>query len=325
MKLRYLTLCNNLFDGENSPYTDSEIRRFGIRLRHESAYITDYIKRGANEELKFNCVRLNLACTTSPVSDKIRKFESVNAIEIPFDMSYWSMTPIQKEQYLIDVTESGLQRFCNCEKWDFSIFKKYIDLLRANSSSVEFYIPKKTCKKDQLSAKVYCVQNMTESIFFVDFFFKRTLINRKFLTVSDPTAETYRTNIFRLEWSDEKTVSVYDCTDQLYAKVAFDMDLFQAKSNLPSPDLNKYKEQIDRIYRIKSLLCKEIDVDVYDCNIETWEENDNGQVFVTLLLIENAPQRCLAIINSSGVVAYEFCDDYFELSKVAKSLKKKMG
>ena len=322
MKLRYLTLCNNLFNKE-LPYTNNELRQFGVRLQHESAYITDYIKRGANEKFKFNCIRLNLACTIPPMSEKIRKFESVSEIDVPFDMNYFSMTHMQKEQYLIDVTENGLQRFCNCEGCDFSIFKKHIDLLRTNSSSVEFYIPKKTCKKDQLSAKIYCIQNMTESIFFVDFFFKRTLIKRKFFAVSWPTAETYRSNIFRLEWSDEKTVSIYTWTGELYSQVTLDTDFSQIKSEVYTTELNKYKNQVDRVCRTKSLLCEKIGMDVYDCNVESWEENNKGQVFVILFSLKNTPQRCFSIIDSFDVVSYEFCDDYAEKPELAKSFKKR--
>ena len=199
MKLRYLTLCDDLFK-EHSPYTKEEMRCFGARLRQESAYITDYVKRGVNEEFDFDCARLNLCCTLSQPRDNIRKAESVHEIDVPFDMNYFSMTPPQKQQYLIDITENSLQRFCECEGWDFSVFKKHIDLLRSNPSFAEFYIPKKSCRKDQLSAKIYCVQNMTETIFFVDFFFKRTHIRRKFFAVSSPDAFWYRSNIFRLEW-----------------------------------------------------------------------------------------------------------------------------
>lgn len=212
MKLRYLTLCNDLFN-EKSLYTKEEMRCLGARLRQESAYITDYVKRGANEELKFDCARLNLCCTLLPPRDSIRKFETVYEIDVPFDMNYFSMTPSQKQQYLIDVTENGLQRFCECEGRDPSVFKKYIDLLRLNPSSSEFYIPAKSCRNDPLSAKVYCVHNMTETIFFVDFFLKKTLIRRKFFAVSAPDAAWYRSNIFRMEWSDEKTVSIYTWTD----------------------------------------------------------------------------------------------------------------
>jgi len=324
MKLRYLTLCDDLFK-EHSPYTKEEMRCFGARLRQESAYITDYVKRGVNEEFEFDCARLNLCCTLSQPRDNIRKAESVHEIDVPFDMDYFSMTPPQKQQYLIDITENGLQRFCECEGWDFSFFKKHIDLLRSNPSFAEFYIPKKSCRKDQLSAKVYCYQNMTESIFFVDFFFNKSLIRRKFFAASSPDAFWYRSNIFRLEWSDKKTVSIYTWTDQLYAKVALDIDVSQAKNASLVAEMDHYKQQVDRVYRVKSSVCGSIDVDTHDCTIEAWEENDNGQIFVAVLILKKRLRRCFSIVNPSGEVVYEFYNDDPYAPELMESFKRKSG
>ena len=252
MKLRYLTLCCDFFN-QGLSYTDNELQSMGVRLRHESAYITDYIKRKVNEEFSFDCVRINLTCTLPPINEKIREFESIHEIDVPFDFGYFSMAPDQKEEYLIDITENGLKRFCDVKKWDFSMFQKHIDTFRSNRNNVEFYIPNKSCRKGDISAKVYCVQNMTEAVFFIDFLYKRSLIQRKLFAVSWPTTDTYRSNIYRLEWSDDKTVSIYTWTEQLYAQVLLDTNIFLPGSELRGTQQNDYKEQIEKVYRTKML------------------------------------------------------------------------
>ena len=325
MKLRYLTLCTEFFH-KGLKYTDDELRSMGIRLRHESAYITDYIKRGANEEFKFNCGRINLACTLPPVKDGIRKFESVHEIDVPFNLDYFSMSPRQKEEYLIEVIEAGLRRFCDAENWDFSVFQKHIDALRSSSNCVGFYVPQKSCRNGQLSAKVYCIQNMTETIYFMDFFFKRTLIQRKFFAVSCPMADSYRSNIYRMEWNDDKTVSIYRyATDQLYAQVFLDTDIPQSKYEPYKSHLDVCKEQLEKVYRIKTLVCSAIDINPYDCNIEAWDENHNGMVFIILSLFERGPHRYFAIVDQSGAVVSEFCDNYLDNKDLSKVFKKHNG
>ena len=111
MKLRYLTLCTEFFN-KGLTYTDDELHSMSIRLSRESAYITDYIKRGADEEFNFNCVRINLACTLPPMRDKIRKFESVHEIDVPFNLDYFSMSPGQKQEYLIDLKNNEGKTVC---------------------------------------------------------------------------------------------------------------------------------------------------------------------------------------------------------------------
>lgn len=325
MKLRYLTLCTEFFN-KGLTYTDDELRSMSIRLSRESAYITDYIKRGANEEFKFNCVRINLACTLPPMRDKIRKFESVHEIDVPFNLDYFSMSPGQRQEYLIDVTEDGLKRFCAAEAWDFSVFQKHIDALRADSSCVEFYIPKKSCRNGQLSAKVYCVQNMTETIYFMDFFFKRKLIQRKFFAVSLPLTAFYRSNVYRMEWSDDKTVSVYDyVTDGLYAQVSLDADIPQSKCEPSESHLDISKQQIEKVYQIKKLSCTAIGIDPYDCNIDVWEENRNGKVFIILSLLEYGSHRYFAIVDRSEAVVFDFCENYLDNKDLAEAFKKQNG
>ena len=320
MKLKYLTLCADFFN-QGLPYTDDELRSMGMRLGRESAYITDYIKRGANEEFKFNCLRINLACTLSPIRDKIRKFESVHEIDVPFNLNYFSMSSKRREEYLIDVTENGLKRFCDAEAWDFSIFKKHIDNLRLNSNYAEFYVPQKSCRNGQFSAKVFCVQSMTETIYFIDFFFKTTLIQRKFFAVSSPMADAYRFNIYRMEWTSDKTVSIYSygSTNQLYAQVSLDADIPKVSH------LNVCKEHIENVHRIKTLSCTAIEINPYDCNIEFWQENRNGQVFIILSLIERGPHRYFVIIEPSGTVKFEFCDDYITKADSVEDFKKRNG
>ena len=325
MKLRYLTLCTDFFY-KGLKYTDDELRSMGMRLRRESAYITDYIKRGANEEFKFNCVRINLTCTLPPISNNIRKFESVHEIDVPFNLDYFSMSPKQKEEYLIDVTENGLRRFCDAETWDFSVFKKHIDALRSRSSCVEFYVSQKSCRNGQLSAKVYCIQNMTETIYFMDFFFKRTLIQRKFFAVSLTDTFFYRSNIYRMEWSNDKTVSVYCyATDQLYAQVSLDADIPQSKCDPSKSHIDVCQEQIEKVYRIKTLACSAISVDPYDCNIVAWDENPNGMVFIILSLLERGSHRYFAIVDQSGAVVSEFCDNYLDNKDLSEVFKKHNG
>jgi len=325
MKLSYLTLVNEL-PREELHCTIDEFLSMGVRLKHESAYITDYIKRGANEEFKFNCLRINLACTLPPIRDGIRKFESVHAIDVPFRLDYFSMSPKQKEKYLIDVTENGLRRFCDAANWDFSVFQKHIDALRSNSSRVEFYVPRKPCRNGQLSAKVYCVQNMTETIYFMDFFFKRTRIQRKFFAVSQTDAFFYKANIYRMGWSDDKTVSVYQyASDRLYARVSLDADIPQSKCELNEAHIEVCEEQIQRVYRIKTAACSAIGIDPYDCGIDAWEDNPNGSVFIILALYEQGPHRYFAMVDRSGAVVSEFCDHYTDDPKTAEVFKKKHG
>lgn len=325
MKLSYLTLVNEL-PREELHCTIDEFLSMGIRLKDESAYITDYIKRGANEEFKFNCLRINLACTLPPIRDGIRKFESVHEIDVPFSLDYFSMSPKQKEKYLIDVTENGLRRFCDAADWDFSVFQKHIDALRSNSSRVEFNIPKKPCRNGQLSAKVYCVQNMTETIYFMDFFFKRTRIQRKFFAVSKTDAFFYRSNIYHMEWSDDKTVSVYQyAAHQLYARVSLDADVPQSKCEPSDSHIEVCEKQIQRVYRIKTAACSAIGIDPYDCSIDAWEENPNGSVFVILSLYEKGPHRYFAMVDRSGAVVTEFCENYLDNEELADVFKKQNG
>ena len=245
---------------------------------------------------------------------------------MPFNLDYFSMSPKQREEYLIDVTENGLKRFCDAEGWDFSVFKKHIDALRSNSSSVEFYVPKKSCRNGQLSAKVYCVQNMTETIYFMDFFFKRTLIQRKFFAISCPLAFFYRSNIYRMEWIDDKTVSIYCyATDQLYAQVSLDVDIPQDKCEFGESHLDICKKQIEKVYNFKTLSCTAININPYDCNIEVWDEDRNGQVFIILSLLEPGPHRYFVMVEPSGTVKFEFCDDYITKTDLTEDFKKRNG
>lgn len=326
MKLRYLTLCADFFN-KGLTYTADELHSMRVRLAHESAYITDYIKRGANGEFNFNCARINLVCTLPPIREKTRKIESVHEIDVPFNLDYFSMSPKQKEEYLIDVTENGLKRFCDAEGWDFSVFQKHINALRSNSSSAEFYVPQKPCRKGHLSAKVYCVQNMTETVYFMDFFFKRTLIQRKFFAVSCPMTNSYRSNIYRMEWSDDKTVSVYcyGSTDRLYAQVSLDEEIPQSGKGPNDLPFAICIEQIKKVNHVKMLLCEAIGISSYDCNIEVWKENPNGQIFIILSLLEQGPHRYFGIVDASGSVVFEFCDDYLAKASALENFKKQHG
>jgi hypothetical protein len=61
---------------------------------------------------------------------------------------------------------------------------------------------------------------------------------------------------------------------------------------------------------VKASLCNAIGIDLYDCNIEDWVGNRNGKILIILSLLEKGPHRYVAIINPSGSVAFDFCDDY---------------
>ena len=319
-KLRYLTITT---DFENNV----DLRNKARRLWHESAYITDYIKRGVNEEQGSDCVRLNLECTLHPIDDRVVEVESVHIVSVPFNPEYFSLSPSMREKYLIDLTETGLKRYCDIKKKDFSVFKKYIDDLRLNSHSVGFYIPKKSCRKGSLSAKVYCIQNMTETVFFLDFFFKKTLIQRKLFAVSFPTADTYRGNIYHMEWSDDRTVSIYTygILKELYASVTLDADVAGGQSTSVVSPSDICEKTCEKIYRTKTIACKAIGIDNYDCNIYSWDEDRNGRVFIALALLKKGFFLHLAIIDRTGEVICDTCDNYFSQAKVIDDFKKANG
>lgn len=319
-KLRYLTITTDF--GNNA-----DLRNKEPRLWHESAYITDYVKRGVNEEQGSDCVRLNLECTLFPIDDRVVEAESVHIVSVPFNPEYFSMSPPMREKYLIDLTETGLKRYCDIKKKDFSIFKKYIDDLRLNSHSVGFYIPKKSCRKGSLSAKVYCVQNMTETVFFMDFFFKKTLIQRKLFAVSLPTADTYRGNIDHMEWSDDRTVSIYTygMLKELYASVTLDADSAVAQSASVVSPSDVCEKTCEKVCRIKTIACKAIGIDNYDCNIYAWDEDLNGRIFIALAPLKKGFFLHLAIVDQSGSVILGTCDNYFSQTKLIDDFKKANG
>ncbi len=322
MKLKYLTILSDFFTPEFvNNYTRDELISMGIRLRLESSYITDYIKRQVNEELDFDCSRINISCKLSNIRNTISTIDSICEVDTNFDLSYFSKTTSEKEKYLLNLIEDALVRFCNNKEIDFSIFKKHIDTFRSITSNVEFYIPKKQCKRGKFLAKVFCVHTITEIIYFIDIFKDNILISRKLLGVSMPNTMTYRSNIYRMKWKDN-TITINSYYNNIYATI--DVDTEQIESIKNGIDVINYKSQIDRVYQIKASIATKLRVISEDFCIDNWIENSKGQVLAFVSMFKKGLDRYIAVIDSTGDLRIEYCTDVSNIdlvSDIKKSLK----
>ena len=219
MKLNYFTLVLDLC----YPYTD-ETKGWCSQLLSESAYMTEYILRAMNSEFSFDCKRINLTCTTTPLRSGIRKFGSVHEVDIPFDLAYFQMTPEEKEQYLYQVLTVGIGLLCKEKQWDYAPFEKHLLALREGNFHVEFYLPKRQCRNGKLMAKVFGVQTMQSATFYIDFFEGRKMILRKPFMVTQTESMLYNFRIAQVEWADERTVVIYDYPKSVRKEVVLDRE-----------------------------------------------------------------------------------------------------
>lgn len=215
MKLNYLTfvLCSK-------KYTPEDNRYYGRILSNESAYLTEYLLRALNTEFQFDCRRINLFCKDEDVQTGIIENDRIIFMDVKFDLSYFSMTSEEKEQYLFELLTSSMRTLCKIKDWNFALFEKHLIVLKNSGFKVEFYMErKKLCRNGSRIAKIFAIQSMYEIQFFVDFFEKRTLVQRKpLVTMSETRSMRYCWDINTIKWIDEKTVAVYngDGTDVIY-------------------------------------------------------------------------------------------------------------
>lgn len=228
MKLYYFTLIIQSWNIEIPEkllqvYPSEVIQNWDCQLLNESAYITEYVMRAMNAEFDFDCRRINFVCTNKELRKGIRKFESVHELDVPFQMDYFLYTPEQKQQYLFEVVYKGIQLLCEYKQWDFSLFEKHLIALRDGGFHVEFYLDKRQCRQGNTTAKVFGVQTMTETTFYVDFFQKRKLIARKPLMVTPTDCMRYRYSIDDIAWVNDTTVAVSDFLKRNVFYVSMDM------------------------------------------------------------------------------------------------------
>lgn len=215
MKLNYFTLIFQKYNANISAEiltstTEEQRRRWTDTLLRESAYMTEYILRAMNREFSFDCKRINFICTNHPLRDGVRKIGSVHEIDVPFNIEYFFFSDKQKEAYLFEVLYEGLKILCKAKEWDFALFEKHLLSLRDRGFSVEFYLDKKRCKREQTVAIPFGVQTMHETTFYMDFFQKRKLVLRKPLMITRTESMLYNYKIDHMAWIDDNTVAVYD-------------------------------------------------------------------------------------------------------------------
>lgn len=219
MKLNYFTLC--LCHEDFSP---EENRHYGRILENESAYLTESICRAMNnEKFKFDCRRINLmCCNKNRIRPGVISSDRILFYDVPFDTSYFLMTFTDKQKYLLEIIREGLRTICDFIEWDFSLFDKHIKVLEDCNFQAEFYIAN-ICRNGDYSAKVYAVQSMHEIRLFVDFFRKRTFLQRKSLvTMSETRSMRYGWDINHIKWIDHKTVAVYNADETNVLFVSMD-------------------------------------------------------------------------------------------------------
>ena len=71
-------------------------------------------------------------------------------------------------------------------------------------------------------AKLYCVQTMTEATFYMDFYVKRKLFQRKPCMVLETDHLCHALTIDHLNWKDNQTVQVVQFNNTIVAEVTMD-------------------------------------------------------------------------------------------------------
>ncbi len=219
MKLYYLTMY---FE---AGYYTSQFRDWSHQLYLESAYMTEYILREMNKCFSFDCRRINLVAKPDDyyIKGKTMFVDSVLYLDIPFSPEYFSYTHHEeKEQYLFKALTEGLKLLCEVKKWDFSVFQKALDSLYERNFFVDHYYMVKQSPDKKTVAKLYCVQTMTEATFYMDFFVKRKLAQRKSCMVLEPDHLLHALTIDHLNWKDSKTVQVVKFDNTIVSEVTMD-------------------------------------------------------------------------------------------------------
>ena len=213
MKLYYFTM---VLDRRDIALEDDR-KLFGI-LRDESSYITEHLLRELNKEFSFDCRRINIFCKDEmSVRPGILQMDGIIDIDTPFDLSYFDMSDKEKEQYIFETVFDTLKRLCEFKGWDFAIFEKHLNELKANNFNVEFYLDDdvKRCRNGDYVARLFGKQEMHVMQIFVEFYRKRTFIERKLLATTNETRSIRYYYAFNyMKWIDEKTVAVYDYPEE---------------------------------------------------------------------------------------------------------------
>lgn len=215
MKLNYLTIVfdksrNMIPDSILKTTSESEIDGWCSQLLSESAFMTEYILRATNKEMRFDCKRINFICTNIEPRIGIRDFESVHELDVPFDIAYFSYSPEKKKDYLFEFLTTGFRILCKIKNWDFRLFEGHLNILRESQYHVEFYLENRQKKNGNTVAKVFGIQTMFEATFYVDFIQKNKLVQRKPLMVTRTESMLYKYYIDHIVWVDSNTVAVYD-------------------------------------------------------------------------------------------------------------------
>lgn len=217
MKLRYLTMIYESKDID-------AIRSRDGQLVSESAYMTEYVLREVNKSFSFDCVRINLVCKSDDYQKGKTFFcDSVFMVDVPFSDEYFTYTDHnEKEQYLYSALTEGLKLLCEVKNWDFTVFDNALKSLKENNFKVNFYHKIKQSPDRKTVAKLYCEQTMSEATFYMDFFVKRKLVQRKLCTVTPTAFARYNFRLNQLRWKDEKTVQVINCIGGVFTEVTMD-------------------------------------------------------------------------------------------------------
>ncbi len=196
---------------------------YNSQLSDESSYMTEYLRQKMNEEFSFDGHRINLACTNTKLRNRIMRFDAVQEVDIPFDFKYFSLTTLEEKQaYLADVLTEGIKILCDLKGWDFSPWEKHLPKLRESGFCTEHTFPGKKSPNGKLTAKLYCVQTMTETACYVDFYRGRKMLQRTFVRNGWPDWVRCKTvQLDRVEWIDDRNVAVcnYNGTEVFYATV----------------------------------------------------------------------------------------------------------
>ena len=180
------------------------------KLIDDSAFICEYLERGLKErKIKYGCSRLNFNCIDGAnVRDDLWKCEGLVSIEIPFDSKYYLMNRNDKTTYICYLLECGFKKYGTICNADISPVIELLAELKAIDYYVDFYALK-PCRRGEYTAKLYCVQDMEHSNFYVELYHKRKLINKIPFYKDFPDRLGYFFALGRFEWIDDDTVCLY--------------------------------------------------------------------------------------------------------------------
>ena len=188
------------------------------QIQSESAFITDYLAREIRSKIKLGCGRLNLSYTDGgyPECTTIRFYGVVEMrMNIPFDKSYFSMTDIEKMNYICFLVENGMKEYCSIKGIDYLPVQEALDKLREQNFFVGFNLLK-PCRRGDYVAKLYCIHTMEQTNFFVDIYRKRTFIKRIPFFQSHPEYMVFNLHLGVFEWLDDETVCLHHKSHSIY-------------------------------------------------------------------------------------------------------------